>query len=127
MNLRKYKINGNNYEVEVNSYTGDHAEVKVNGVTYKVEIVEDKPVGITPVTVSHTFTSDKTVEAPLPGIITAIKVKVGDAVRAGQVLAVLEAMKMDNEILAECNGIIASVNVTPGESVQEGTAIVTLH
>lgn len=127
MNLRKYKINGNNYEVEVKSYTGDNAEVNVNGVTYKVEIVEDKPVEITPVAVSHSLTSDRTVEAPLPGIITAIKVKAGDSIRAGQVVAVLEAMKMENEILAECNGTVSSVNVAPGESVLEGEAIVTLH
>ena len=127
MNLKKYKINGNEYAVEVSSYSHSHAEVKVNGVTYKVEIIEDKPVDITPVTISHSLTSEKTVEAPLPGIITAIKVKAGDSVRAGQVIAVLEAMKMENEILAECNGIISSVNVTPGESVLEGAAIVTLH
>jgi biotin carboxyl carrier protein len=70
---------------------------------------------------------NKVVEAPLPGIITSVKVKVGDHVKAGQVVAILDAMKMENEILTEHDGVIASVDVVPDESVLEGSTIVTLH
>lgn len=68
----------------------------------------------------------KNVAAPLPGVILSIKVKAGDAVKAGQTVAVLEAMKMENEIQAEHDGIVQSVNVEKGESVLEGTIIVTI-
>lgn len=127
MNIKKYKINGNEYEVEVNAYYGDHAKVTVNGIAYDVEICGQEPMAISPIEGSHTSAANKVVEAPLPGIITSVKVKVGDHIKAGQVIAVLEAMKMENEIQAEHDGIIASVNVAPNESIQEGATIVTLH
>lgn len=127
MRLRKYKINGNEYEVEVNSYSGDRAKVTVNGTTYNVEICGQDPVVISPIDGSKTSVINKVVEAPLPGIITSVKVKVGDHVKAGQVVAILDAMKMENEILTEHDGVIASVDVVPDESVLEGSTIVTLH
>ena len=68
----------------------------------------------------------KNVTAPLPGVILAVKVKAGDHIRAGQTVAVLEAMKMENEIQAEHDGTVQSVNVEKGESVLEGTIIVTI-
>ena len=84
-------------------------------------------MAISPIEGSHTSAASKVVEAPLSGIITSVKVKVGDHIKAGQVIAVLEAMKMENEIQAEHDGIIASVNVAPNEFIQEGATIVTLH
>lgn len=68
----------------------------------------------------------KNVAAPLPGVIIAVKVNAGDAVKAGQTVAVLEAMKMENEIQAEHDGVVHSVNVEKGDSVLEGTIIVTI-
>lgn len=68
----------------------------------------------------------KNVSAPLPGVILSIKVKAGDEVKAGQTIAILEAMKMENDIQAEHDGIVQSVNVEKGDSVLEGTTIVTI-
>lgn len=68
----------------------------------------------------------KNVTAPLPGVIISIKVNAGDAIKAGQTVAVLEAMKMENDIQAEHDGIVQSVNVEKGDSVLEGTTIVTI-
>ena len=68
----------------------------------------------------------KAVTSPLPGVIIAVKVNVGDAVKAGQVVAILEAMKMENEIQAESDGTVTAVNVAKGDSVLEGAAIVTI-
>jgi biotin carboxyl carrier protein len=62
----------------------------------------------------------------LPGVIIAVKVNVGDAVKAGQTVAVLEAMKMENDIQAECDGTVTAVKVAKGDSVLEGATIVTI-
>ena len=66
------------------------------------------------------------IEAPLPGTITDIKVKVGDKVKAGDTILVLEAMKMQNNIEAENDGEITSVMVKIGDSVMEGSLLVTI-
>lgn len=71
-------------------------------------------------------TSGKEIIAPLPGVITAIKVKAGDIVKNGQTVAVLEAMKMENDLLSEVDGTVRSVNVEKGDSVLEGAVIITL-
>ncbi len=63
------------------------------------------------------------VSAPMPGTILDVKVKVGDAVKEGQSLAVLEAMKMENDINSPCAGTVASVNVTKGQAVETGTLV----
>ena len=69
----------------------------------------------------------ETIMAPLPGIMTAILVKPGDKVKEGQTVAILEAMKMENEIQAESGGTVKEVCVSKGDSVLEGTTIVTLR
>lgn len=71
--------------------------------------------------------SGKTIIAPLPGIITEIKVKVGDTVKNGQTVVVLEAMKMENDLLSEMDGTVRSINVEKGDSVLEGAVIITLE
>ena len=65
-------------------------------------------------------------KAPLPGTITAINVKVGDTVAVGQVVIILEAMKMQNNIEAEQAGTVTSILVTPGDSVMEGAVMMTI-
>lgn len=134
-----YKINGNEYEVSVNSLVGKHAEVKVNGVIYKVEISDnpstaDKPLD-TCVNVSPCLPKSqgvnpkgdkKIIKAPLPGVILDIRVRIGELVKVGQTIAVLEAMKMENDIQSEYEGVILSVDVNPGDSILEGSSIVTI-
>lgn len=137
----KLKINGNDYEVVINSVVGEIAEVTVNGKEYKVEIHKEEkqveiPVVNHPVPTSaasfqsqlrpRTSPSGRHVESPLDGNILAVKVKVGDTVRIGQTVAILEAMKMENEIQAELNGTVTSVNVEKGEHVALGTPIITI-
>ena len=65
-------------------------------------------------------------KAPLPGTITTINVKVGDQVAVGDVVIVLEAMKMQNNIEAEQAGTVTAINVNPGDSVMEGTVLLTI-
>ena len=66
------------------------------------------------------------VASPLPGVIVSVNVRPGDKVKAGQVVAVLEAMKMENEIQSEYDGVVTSVKVAQGDSILEGSPIVTI-
>ena len=141
MKTYKFKINGNEYNVAINSISGNIADVNVNGTSYQVELedapavpVAAAPQPASPVTApvqatqapAQSSVAGKAVQAPLPGVIIALKVNVGDVVKAGQVVAVLEAMKMENEIQAESDGTVTAINVAKGDSVLEGAAIVTL-
>lgn len=142
MNLKKYIINDIEYNVAVNSVTNDRAEVTVNGVVYQVKIenvnascpvsmpvVETAnvaPASVEAPAVVAQSGSGKPINSPLPGVIVGIKVKVGDKVKTGQVVAMLEAMKMENEIQSEYDGVVLSVNVSQGDSILEGAPIVTI-
>lgn len=146
MKQYKFKINGNDYNVAVNSVSGNIADVTVNGTSYQVEMENAPSVPVQAATATPSapvapsapaaqpaaapaqkpVTGGKSVTSPLPGVIIAVKVNVGDAVKAGQVVAILEAMKMENEIQAEYDGTVTAVNVAKGDSVLEGAAIVTL-
>lgn len=117
MSSQIYKINGNRYEVSIDSVTGKHAEVTVNGVRYNVEVEEDGNINPVPA---------KSINAPLPGVILEVKVSVGQEIKEGQVIAVIEAMKMENEIQAEYDGVVIDINVHEGDFVKEGSRIVTL-
>ena len=67
------------------------------------------------------------ISAPMPGTIVDVKLAVGAKVSNGTVIAVLEAMKMENDVVASCDGTIASINVTKGQSVETGTLIATIN
>ena len=131
----QYRINGIDYNVEINSYSGNKAEVTVNGVVYEVEIgsndapapvCKPAPAAVTPAQPASDSEEARPICSPLPGVIIGVKVKAGDVVKAGQVVAILEAMKMENEIQAEFDGIVTSVNVAQGDSILEGAPIVTI-
>ena len=122
MTQYKYRINGKDYQVSIDSVSDSHAQVTVNGNAYEVEMIkEESPVeSIAPMPVRSVSqrneapaaaSVDKSLKAPLPGIIIGIKVKVGDAVKEGQTVAILEAMKMENEILSEHDGTVTAINV----------------
>ena len=141
MNAKKYIINDKEFNVAINSYTGSYAEVTVNGILYQVKIEDASPAeqpdavaasAVAPAVKAQPSPAPvpsgdaKQVTSPLPGVIIGIKVKVGDVVKEGQALAVLEAMKMENEIQAEFGGTVVSVDVAEGDSVLEGAPIVTI-
>ena len=145
MKTYKFKINGNEYNVAINSVEGTNASVTVNGTDYQVEL-EDAPaasVQAAPATAPAAAPAQavpaapaapkpaasgagKAVTSPLPGVIIAVKVNVGDSVKAGQEVAVLEAMKMENSIEAEHDGTVTAIHVAKGDSVLEGAAVVTI-
>lgn len=115
-------------------------KITVNGQTYDVQVEEvgssSAPVAAAPVQAAApapaaapaapASAGSVKVESPMPGTIVDIKVSAGQAVKAGDVLIVLEAMKMENEIKAPSDGTVASVNVDKGASVDTGSLLVTL-
>lgn len=130
----KFTIRGNEYEVHINSFEDNIAEVDVNGSVYQVELAEQIKTTKTPKLVrsqpAPTVVSKpkpiaglSKVEAPLPGTIFKLKVKEGDTVKKGQVIIILEAMKMENNILAEIEGVISKLNVAEGSSVLQGDVL----
>lgn len=147
MNKYQYKVQGVDYDVEIENVEGNIAKVNVNGISFEVELKQ--PINAKPISKPHVkpaaapaaaapvaapaqqapakaVGSGTKVPAPLPGTITEVKVKEGDTVKAGDTVVVLEAMKMQNSIEAECSGTVTSVIVKPGDTVMEGDALITI-
>ena len=146
----KYKINGNEYSVAIIDLEGDKAAVEVNGVSYQVDILTEgytapaprpaakpaaapQPAPAAPAPAAAPAAEPAApagkgtaVQSPLPGVILDIKVAVGDQVKAGQTVAILEAMKMENNINAECDGVITAIKVAKGDNILEGSDIVII-
>ena len=140
----KYTINGTKYEVAVGNIEDNIVTVTVNGEAYQVELEKEpepekkKPVLGKPAAASEASASEESassanvntnnaVKAPLPGVITSIEVAVGDEVKVGDTLLVLEAMKMANNIESEKDGKIAAILVKPGQSVMEDDPLVVIE
>lgn len=151
MKQYKYTINGADYDVTIDSLNGNKAKVIVNGMSFDVEMqgtlnesdLPDAPAAdasaapaapkaaasaAAPKAAAPAGAPGKgtPVKAPLPGVVTAINVNVGQKVKRGETVVVLEAMKMENNIAAECDGTVTSVCVAQGDSVMEGTVLVTV-
>ena len=129
----KFKIGGKEYNVTVNPKEGKFFDVTVNGATYEVES-ENAPVAApapqpaaAPVQAAPAAAgAGEKVASPLPGVIIEISVKEGQQVKAGQKIAILEAMKMENEIPAPKDGTITDIHVHKGDTLQEGDPVVTI-
>ena len=137
----KFRINGKEYIVAVNGVEGNNANVTVNGIAYNVEMeggmpaIQPAPVQSAPQAAAPqaqapaaapSKAGGKDIVSPLPGVIISVDVKEGQTVKRGQKVAVIEAMKMENEILAECDGTITAIHVSKGDSVLEDAKIVTI-
>ena len=122
----KFKINGKDFHVAVNGISGTKADVTVNGVNYDVELENAvAPVASAPKAPAHA-TGGKAITSPLPGVIISVDVKEGSVVKRGQKVAVIEAMKMENDILADVDGTVTAVHVSKGDTVAEDAKIVTI-
>ena len=141
----KFKINGKDYAVQIGEADGKNLTVNVNGADYQVEL-ENVPVvaaqaagssaaasaqksaaaDTAPAAAAKPSGAGQTIKSPLPGIIISIDVKEGQAVTRGQKVAVIEAMKMENNITAESDGTVTAIHAAKGDSVLEGADIVTI-
>jgi biotin carboxyl carrier protein len=156
MKTYKYKVQGVDYEVEIAEIEGKIAHVNVNGIPFEIEMQKPINAAKHPALAAAKRTATAAsvapaepaqpapaakpqpaqpaaaagagnpVKAPLPGTINAINVKVGDTVAVGDVVVVLEAMKMQNNIEAENAGTVTSILVNPGDAVMEGAVMLTI-
>jgi biotin carboxyl carrier protein len=145
----KLKINGNDYNVEINEVEGQEIKLEVNGTPYNVTIDQEMHQHRTHTTVISdrvaprvsaangdvqrasaprpgTAAGGTKVTTPLPGTILDVFVNVGDQVKSGQTVVLLEAMKMENNIEADTEGTVTSVNVRKGDSVLEGDTLIVI-
>jgi len=150
MNKYQYKVQGVDYDVEIEEVEGNVAKVVVNGIRFDVELKQPinptstlkkvrveapKPVArpsvapaaaAAPAPAPAAAGAGSPIKAPLPGTIIELKVNVGDTVKQGDVVLVLEAMKMQNNIESEYNGTVTSITVKQGETVMEGAVLLTI-
>ena len=111
--MKKYKVNVNGtvYEITLEVMDGAPAAAPAAPAAAPAAPVAAAPAG------------GEKVSAPMPGTILSVNVQNGSAVKKGDVLFILEAMKMENEIMAPCDGIVASVSVTKGAAVESGSLL----
>jgi glutaconyl-CoA/methylmalonyl-CoA decarboxylase subunit gamma len=133
-----FNIDGDDYQVHIKSVEGDIAEIEVNGTPYSVKVKQEIKTSKTPILVrkegqsksadkriienlspvsSSSKPSAKAIKSPLPGSIIKVLVNEGDAFKEGDVLMIMESMKMENNILAERSGTIVKVCAPAGSSV----------
>ena len=150
MNKYQYKVQGVDYDVEIEEVEGNVAKVNVNGIRFDVEMKQPinpastlkkvrveapKPVArpsvapavpVAPAAPAAPAAAGSAVKAPLPGTIIELKVNEGDKVNVGDVVLVLEAMKMQNNIESEYSGTVTSITIKQGETVMEGAVLLTI-
>jgi len=135
----KFTIQGNEYDVEVLNFEDNIAKIEVNGTCYDVEVQKQVVQPKTPVLVRQAVPAPsrsetkirKTIgatqiKAPLPGNIMQLFVRTGDEVKKGDKLLMYEAMKMENNILAEKDGTVSAIKVQSGDSVLEGDVLIEM-
>ena len=122
--MKRYNItvNGTAYDVAVEEVSGDAASAPVQAAA-----PAPKPAAPSAPKAAAGAGGSVKITAPMPGTIVDVKAKVGDPVKNGTVIAVLEAMKMENDVVADRDGTIASINVNKGDSVSTGSVIATLN
>ncbi len=142
--MKKYKftIQGNEYEVEIKDFEGDIAKIEVNGTSYDVEIHQEKAKATkTPTLVRPNIPVDRkdskikktvssraySLKAPLPGNIFKILKQVGDEVKKGDTIMIMEAMKMENNIQSEKDGKIVSFKVKEGDAVLQNDVLAEIE
>ena len=156
LNMKNYKfnINDHNYSVDIVDIEDQKATVQVNGVPYEVELeiavpkATSAPKTVVKLGTQHTPVVNPTqppqpkissvpqaatapsggslIKSPLPGVILNIFVKVGDTVKPGQHILMLEAMKMENNIDADKEGVVKEICVKPNDSVLEGDVLIVI-
>lgn len=139
--MRKFKftIRGQKYEVEITNFEEEVVSLEVNGTMYEVAVEREVKVAKTPKLARRAVPMNDAgekmakasgaaskIEAPLPGNIFKVLMKEGDTVKAGDKVLIMEAMKMENDILAESDGTIKSIKVKEGDAVLQGDTLVEI-
>ena len=120
MKTYKVNVNGTEYAISIELMSEEEAQAAKAQAPKAEAAAPAAPAATKPAG------EGEQVVAPMQGTILSVKVKEGDSVSKGQVLFILEAMKMENEIMAGCDGVVTSVCVAEGASVSNGTALCTI-
>jgi len=134
----KFKIRGSQYNVDIQNINKNEVEIEVNGTPYMVTIEREVKHSKTPTIVRKRLPNEvkkpestgsllKTIKAPLPGNIFKLNVKEGDSVKKGETLLIMEAMKMENNILAEFDGVVKTVKIKEGDVVLQNDVLIELN
>jgi len=137
MKTYNFTIRGNKYTVNIHSFEENTIDLEVNGTPYSVELEQEVKTVKTPKLVrpAKVNTEEKKIQdttgaskvvAPLPGTIIKLTKKEGDSVKKGDVVLIMEAMKMENNIMSEVDGTIKSYNVAEGDTVLQGDALLEI-
>lgn len=106
---------------------GDHWEVLIEGELYTVQVHDERAYRLSRLRSSGLIVDgEAVVTSPMPGIIVAVAISEGQAVRQGEKVIILESMKMENELRAPCDGIVSHVHVGPGSSVDKDQALIVI-
>ena len=135
----KFTISGDEYDVHIQDMEDNIATIEVNGTKYEVEIQAEvkqtktprlvrKPVIKQPGEgqIQKSSAGGQVIKAPLPGTILKLNVKEGDTVKAGTSLMVMEAMKMENQVMAEKDGVITAIKVKEGDAVLQDDVMIEI-
>ncbi|WP_163470315.1 biotin/lipoyl-containing protein [Fusobacterium sp. IOR10] len=119
----KIKVNEKVYEIELEEVKTVDGHVEVSAPKAAAPVQASQPVQqVAPVAAS----TGAVIEAPMPGVIVDMKVKVGDTIGEGDLVAIIEAMKMETELYADKSGTVSAVNAGKGAQINAGDAIITL-
>jgi biotin carboxyl carrier protein len=144
----KFTIDGASYSVNVKSIEGNKADIEVNGKSYNVQLEQEVNTLKTPIIVRKEVQSNPgdnkvtvksapvkpsskkgsiTIKAPLPGSIIHIVAKVGDSIKVGDLVLVMESMKMENNILSEKTGVVTKICVGDGQAVMTDDVLIEME
>lgn len=123
----KITVNGKSYDVQVEEVGASSAPAATAAPAVAAPTAAPTPAAAPAAAPAPAAAGSETVKSPMPGTILDIKVAAGDSVKSGDVLLVLEAMKMENEIMSPRDGVVASVLVNKGDSVDSGKPLVSLQ
>jgi len=121
--MKKYRVNVNGtvYDITLEVLEGEAAKAPAPAPAPVAA-----PAAPAPAPAAAPVAGGQSVDAPMPGNIISVNVKPGQAVKKGDVLLILEAMKMENEIMAPVDGTVGAVNVAAGQTVQSGQQLLTI-
>jgi biotin carboxyl carrier protein len=134
----KFNIRGNQYNVNIKDVVENNVDIEVNGTPYSVTIERQVKTIKTPTIVRKNLPdakvqnmspagSLKSIKAPLPGSIFKLNVKEGDTVNKGDTVLIMEAMKMENNILSEFGGVVKNLKIKEGDTVLQNDVLLEIE
>jgi biotin carboxyl carrier protein len=134
----RFRIQDNNYNVKIVSHENSQIELEVNGTAYSVTMKDEVKKSKTPTLVRSASknpsvplkmssnSSKAKIVAPIPGVVMSIDIKIGDVIKVGDRLLVLEAMKMENNITSEKSGTVSAIHISKGQQVLQDELLIEL-